>query len=223
MARLLEMSGLAPEALSSERARTSAAATAPTTMVAGLATRRCRRPARSVRSTCWRGVVAALMTATGVLEAIPPARKRSAICSVRAAPIRITSVVPAWARASQLSHRSDDGSWWAVTTVKPLETPRRVTGMPAAAGAATAEVTPGTTSVSTPAARSAEASSPPRPNTNGSPPLSRTTCSKRRPRSMRMALISSWEGLGAPGVFPTQMSSAHGGASSITAGSTSRS
>ena len=36
-------------------------------------------------------------------------------------------------------------------------------------------VTPGTTSNGMPAARSASASSPPRPNTNGSPPLRRTT------------------------------------------------
>ena len=39
-----------------------------------------------------------------------------------------------------------------------------------------AAVMPGTTSTGTPAARSAAISSPPRPNTNGSPPLRRTTC-----------------------------------------------
>ena len=38
-----------------------------------------------------------------------------------------------------------------------------------------AELTPGTTSKATPAASRAAASSPPRANTNGSPPLSRTT------------------------------------------------
>ena len=47
--------------------------------------------------------------------------------------------------------------------------------MPAYAAAAIALVMPGTTSNGTPAAASASASSPPRPNTNGSPPLSRTT------------------------------------------------
>src|SRR5437763_1362260 len=47
--------------------------------------------------------------------------------------------------------------------------------MPAAAGTATAEETPGTTSTSAPAAAQAATSSPPRPNTNGSPPLRRTT------------------------------------------------
>ena len=39
----------------------------------------------------------------------------------------------------------------------------------------TAELTPGTISNGTSASASASASSPPRPNTNGSPPLSRTT------------------------------------------------
>ena len=38
-----------------------------------------------------------------------------------------------------------------------------------------ADDTPGTTSNGMPAAASASASSPPRPKTNGSPPLSRTT------------------------------------------------
>ena len=53
--------------------------------------------------------------------------------------------------------------------------PRCVTGIPAYAGTATALVTPGTTTNGMPASRQAMASSPPRPNTNGSPPLSRTT------------------------------------------------
>ncbi len=52
---------------------------------------------------------------------------------------------------------------------------RCVTGMPAAAQAANALVTPGTTSNGTPAARQRIASSPPRPNRYGSPPLTRTT------------------------------------------------
>ena len=64
-----------------------------------------------------------------------------------------------------------------------------MTGMPASAGAATALVMPGTTSNGTPAALAAPcASSPPRPNTNGSPPFSRTT---RRPRRAAR-IISAW-------------------------------
>ena len=42
-------------------------------------------------------------------------------------------------------------------------------------GTATAELTPGTISKRIPASASASASSPPRPKTKGSPPLSRTT------------------------------------------------
>ena len=78
------------------------------------------------------------------------------------------------------------------TTVNSCATPRWVTGMPAAAGAATALVTPGTTVTGTPAAAHASASSPPRPKTYGSPPLSRTTNRPCRARSTRIALISSW-------------------------------
>ena len=66
------------------------------------------------------------------------------------------------------------------TTTNSWVRPRWVTGMPASAGTATALVTPGTTSTGTPAATHASSSSIPRPKTNGSPPLSRTT---RRPAS----------------------------------------
>ena len=62
-----------------------------------------------------------------------------------------------------------------------LLTPRWVTGTEAAAGTDTAEVTPGTTEHSSPAAAHACSSSKPRPNTYGSPPLSRTTCFPARP------------------------------------------
>ena len=71
-------------------------------------------------------------------------------------------------------------------------TPRWVTGTPARAGTAIALVMPGTTSTSTPAATQAWISSTPRPKTNGSPPLSRTT---RRPASASSTstwLIVSW-------------------------------
>ena len=57
----------------------------------------------------------------------------------------------------------------------PEARPRWVTGIPASAGAATAELTPGMTSNGMPASTSASASSPPRPSTNGSPPFRRTT------------------------------------------------
>ena len=67
------------------------------------------------------------------------------------------------------------GSSWPVITANDDAMPRCVTGIPAYAGAAIADVTPGMTSNGTPAAASASASSPPRPKTNGSPPFSRTT------------------------------------------------
>ena len=62
-----------------------------------------------------------------------------------------------------------------MTTVKLVDRPRWVTGIPAYAAAAIALVIPGTTSNGTPARMQASASSPPRPNTNGSPPFRRTT------------------------------------------------
>ena len=52
-------------------------------------------------------------------------------------------------------------------------------------------VMPGTMRNGTPAATSASASSPPRPNTNGSPPLRRTTRLPLRPSLTSVALISS--------------------------------
>ena len=57
-----------------------------------------------------------------------------------------------------------------VTTANDRATERWVIGMRAAAGAATALVMPGTISTGIPATSQASISSPPRPNTNGSPP-----------------------------------------------------
>src|SRR2546423_192412 len=54
-----------------------------------------------------------------------------------------------------------------------------------------------------PAAASACASSPPRPNTNGSPPLRRTTLRPARPRSPSRLSISSWLIECPPGRLPT--------------------
>ena len=62
-----------------------------------------------------------------------------------------------------------------MTTVKEELSPLSVTGIPAYAGTAIAELTPGTISNRIPASASACASSPPLPNTKGSPPFSRTT------------------------------------------------
>jgi hypothetical protein len=70
-------------------------------------------------------------------------------------------------------------------------TPRAVTGIPAAAGPASALEIPGITSHRIRAARHAATSSLPRPKTKGSPPLSRTTSSPRRARATSSRLISS--------------------------------
>ena len=52
--------------------------------------------------------------------------------------------------------------------------------------------TPGTTSNGIPARASASASSPPRPKTNGSPPLRRTTVALARASATSRSLISAW-------------------------------
>ena len=83
--------------------------------------------------------------------------------------------VPARASAAKSS------APWPFAIVTCEETPRCVTGIPAAAGTAASDETPGTTSNGMPASASASASSPPRPNTNGSPPFSRTTSHAARP------------------------------------------
>ena len=90
--------------------------------------------------------------------------------------IRITRVSTAVASFLQsVASPSFAGSSCPVSTAKEEAMPRWVTGIPAYAGTAMAELTPGTTSKGMPALASASASSPPRPKTNGSPPLSLTT------------------------------------------------
>ena len=96
----------------------------------------------------------------------PPCRRRASPGRRRARPSRAPSAPCRDPRARSRSATA-------------LAIPRCVTGMPAYAAAATPAVTPGTTSKAIPAARSASASSPPRPNTNGSPPFRRTTLRAR--------------------------------------------
>ena len=84
-----------------------------------------------------------------------------------------------------------------------LASSRCVTGMPAYAGAATPAVMPGTISNPMPASRSRSASSPPRPNTSGSPPFSRTTRLPDRPCSTSSRSISSCGICGPPPCLPT--------------------
>ena len=124
----------------------------------------------------WAGSVPDCTTAAGVAGSLPFSISAPAISPSRPTPIRKTSVPRKRASTSQsISEVSLPGRSWPVTIASCAATLRCVTGMPAYAGAAIAEVMPGTTSKGTPAAESASASSPPRPKTNGSPPFSRTT------------------------------------------------
>ena len=153
---------------------TSKAATAPMTRTAGEATSAEPSSASVQRPTTWPSVVADCTAATGVRGSRPPAISSAAMVARWETPIRITIVPPTLASERQ-SMSCSPARRWPVTTVNAADTPRWVMGMPAAAGAAIADVIPGTISKGTPAAARASASSPPRPKTNGSPPLRRTT------------------------------------------------
>src|SRR5688572_11794134 len=91
--------------------------------------------------------------------------------------------------------------------------------MPDSAAAASAEVTPGTTSKATPAAFSAVISSCARPNSMGSPPLRRTTTRYFRAASIRRLLMNCCAVTKRPQRLPTAIRSARGARDS-TAGLT---
>ena len=110
-----------------------------------------------------------------------------------------------------------------VSTVKLVATPRCVTGTPTAPGTASADEIPGTIATSKPCARKKSASSPPRPNTNGSPPLRRTTAwPARASASIHAWITSCGVGLRFP-VLPTSMMRASAPMSWTTRASTSAS
>ena len=81
----------------------------------------------------------------GVAGSSPPAISSAAIAPRWATPISTTTVPPTLASDRQ-STSGSPARRWPVTTVNAAATPRWVTGTPAAAGAATADVMPGTTS-----------------------------------------------------------------------------
>ena len=95
-------------------------------------------------------------------------------------------------------------------------------GCPLSAGPASALDRPGTTSKGTPARARASASSPPRPNTNGSPPFSRTTRSPRHASRMSSRSVALCGELPAASPLPTSTRRALA-ASAKTRGSTSAS
>ncbi len=101
--------------------------------------------------------------AAGVSAGFPAAIRAAAFCSSRETPMSTTRVPSRPAMAFQSSGDSFPGSSWPVTMVRDEATPRWVTGIPARAGAAMEEVTPGTTSKNMPLSCNARPSSPPRP------------------------------------------------------------
>ena len=172
----------------------------------------------------WADVVPSWITAAGVSAGLPCAIRVALIAARFFSPIRITSVPRSPARASQrTSDAGASGARCPETTVNSCATPRCVTGTPATSGTAIALVTPGTTVTGTPASAQASSSSPPRPKTYGSPPLSRTTTLPARARSTRIRLISSWARDGPYGILEASTSSTSGRISSRSSPGTSRS
>jgi hypothetical protein len=165
------------------------------------------------------------MQAAGVDAGRPKRTSERVSSGRRSCPMRTTSVPGPVASACHRTRLAgSSGSRCPVTMQTSWVKPRAVTGMPAYAGAARADEIPGTTWKAMPSATSASASSDPRPKTNGSPPLRRTT---RRPACAcptSWALISSWRGaVPVQLVLPTSTSSASGRQCRRTSGCTSRS
>ena len=137
------------------------------------------------------GSVASWITAVGVDAGLPASISARATPASRSTPIKKIAV-SAEANAPQLMREpAFPGASCAVAIATDAAASRCVTGIPAAAGPAIADVMPGTTSNGMPAAASASASSPPRPNTNGSPPFNRTTERPARASRIKMRVISA--------------------------------
>eukprot|EP00037_Helgoeca_nana_P012762 m.116580 g.116580 ORF g.116580 m.116580 type:complete len:340 (+) comp21632_c0_seq1:144-1163(+) len=206
-------------------------ATAPTMMMAGeslvrspaMATMSWRTP---VTSRCF-GVYAHCTIATGVVSGLPLAVSSSTIVSSFRVPIKMMIV----STAATIFHWWMSGEW-PESTMNDLLSSLSVIGTPTAAAAANTEEIPGTISHGTPAASIAVISCCTRPNTSGSPPLSRTTQSPAFARFTIRSLISACGVESAlPPRFPTILtypatsSSSSGSASSsaITMSASSRS
>ena len=107
----------------------------------------------------WREVVACSISAAGVSSAQPSERKDSTTFPSVLTPIRTIAVSWSGPLAGSLPSRA------CPVRMRTAEARlRSVAGMPAYAGPARADVTPGATSKAMPASASAAASSPPRPN-----------------------------------------------------------
>src|SRR5690606_16256682 len=172
--------------------------TSPTTTIAGG-----RIPAADTRSATveseavtarWGGRVPSCTAITGGSGGRPYRMRACGAAVSRSTAIMSTRVPRDRAIAGQSTvDRGSPGGTCTEITWNSWLTPRCVTGTSAAAGTETALVMPGTTSTGMPAWAQAIISSPPRPNTNGSPPLSRTTNLPSRARSTSSSLILSWD------------------------------
>src|SRR6516165_4071038 len=196
---------LGPASASSSRSLT----TSPITTMAG-GSSFCARasPARfssvETRTRCF-GVDAEMMTAAGV----PVARPASSIAATIRSRLCMTmySTIGCPVCASGAQSKSSSAPWPAAKMTARL-IPRSVAGMPAAASAARPAVTPGMMRNGMPARASVMASSPPRPNTKGSPPLRRSTRWRARASAMRRSLMSACNGEGLPPRLPANSSRA---------------
>ena len=142
--------------------------------------------------------------ATGVSGDRPFSTSRSTIFGRFFTPMKNTRVPIPFAKALQsISEEPFVGSSWPVMKATVEVNLRWVSGIPAYAGAAMADVTPGTISNGIPASISTSASSPPRPKTKGSPPLSRATVAPVLAFSTISALMPSWDKVWSPPFLPT--------------------
>ncbi len=100
----------------------------------------------------------------------PALRNRATISSRFRTPINTTNVESALRTRSQSTPPTPLSASWPVRMVNEELSPRKVSGIPAAEGTASAAETPGTISQGIPARARYRASSAPRPNSIGSPP-----------------------------------------------------
>ena len=150
----------------------------------------------------------------GISGLIPASSSPAQMSRSALTPIRNTSVPPVFTSAAKSRSRGCPARLCPVMMCSDDTASRWVTGMPLYAGTEIADGTPGTTSNGIPCCASSSSSSPPRPNKNGSPPLSRTTvfpsCALVSSRRLMSACGRVWF----PARLPTSISSAESGSCS---------
>ena len=140
------------------------------------------------------------ITADGVSGDFPAFISSSVIFLIFFIPIRKT-IVPS-NPARYLRSGPLPSAVFPVTTVKAPAIPLWVTGIPAFSGTAMAELMPGITEKGIPQALRASISSPPRPKTKLSPPLSLTTFLPSMASRISISFISFWDMLCFPDLLP---------------------